>query len=296
MSKLVVTAISSLIAGGLFFGSALTNAGPGHTPPTPPTPPTAPTPPTPPTMPKGIKVKIQDGQIQIDGAAGIIDTQINRALQALEQDHNIPPQVREKLRKHLEKVRDKAKKRIIKMKITDVDQLGEELGRMGEEIGEEMEEYGKEMEKWGKRFEKQMGKDFERQFAKQWKQHADDEDDDLPQMPDVYEQDDVDDAMRDLGALNLKPDQRARLKQLRDDSDRNVANAKRELEKASDALQRQLENPSSSEQQIAQQIDTVTRFEADIRKARILAWVKARRVLDDAQRHKVESVAKGRRK
>ena len=43
--------------------------------------------------------------------------------------------------------------------------------------------------------------------------------------------------------------------------------------------------------EMGKSIDAVTQQEAAIRKARILAWVNARRVLDDAQRKKVEAAA-----
>jgi hypothetical protein len=290
MNKLFLSAMAAL---GLLLASDLTSA---QNPPRPPTAPTPPTPPTPPRPPKGITVKIHDGQVQIAGVADLIDAQINRALEALDHDQQIPPEAREKLRRHLEKVRDKTKKRILKIKVTDMDQLGEELGRMGDEIGSEMEDFGKEMEKWGKDFEKKMGKNFEKEFAKQWKQHADDNDNDLPAAADVDEQDDLDDAMRDLGSLNLSQQQRAKLKQLREDSQRKVDAAKRDLERASEQLQKQLENPSVSEQDISRSIDNVTKLEADIRKARILAWVKARGELQPQQRQKVEGVVKTKRK
>ncbi|HEX5061599.1 MAG TPA: hypothetical protein VFV99_19660, partial [Kofleriaceae bacterium] len=55
-----------------------------------------------------------------------------------------------------------------------------------------------------------------------------------------------------------------------------------------EALRQQLENPSANENDVSRAIDNVSRLEADIRKARIIAWVKARRVLDDGQRQKVE--------
>ena len=122
MSKLVVTAVSSLIAGGLLFGTAVTSAGPGSgaKPPTAPQPPQPPQPPSPPRAPKSITVNIHDGQVQIDGIVNFVDAQIDRALHTLERDHSTPPDVRDKMRKHLEKVRDKTKKRMIKLKVGDL--------------------------------------------------------------------------------------------------------------------------------------------------------------------------------
>ena len=74
-----------------------------------------------------------------------------------------------------------------------------------------------------------------------------------------------------------------------DASERDVKVAKQQLDKASDALRRQLESGSTNEADISRAIDDVTRAEAAIRKARILTWVKARKELDDTQRRKVEA-------
>lgn len=63
------------------------------------------------------------------------------------------------------------------------------------------------------------------------------------------------------------------------------------MDLASDALKKQLDNPATNDADIARSIDVVTQQEAAIRKARILAWHDARRVLDDAQRRKVEDAA-----
>jgi hypothetical protein len=112
-------------------------------------------------------------------------------------------------------------------------------------------------------------------------------------MPDM-DPDDMQDAVRDLGQLNLSAQQRAQLKHLRADSDAKVAQAKQNLERASENLKRQLENPNASEADISRSIDMVAQQEAAIRKARILAWVNARRLLDVTQRQKVEGAVRGR--
>ena len=99
-----------------------------------------------------------------------------------------------------------------------------------------------------------------------------------------------------MGKLNLKPAQRDQIKKLRADSDAKVATAKRELDKASETLKKTLENPAASQAEVERAIDSVTQQEAAIRKARIVAWMNARKILDDGQRKKVEGAAKGRRK
>jgi hypothetical protein len=162
------------------------------------------------------------------------------------------------------------------------------------------------MEKWSKDFEKQMEKQVELQMKqkhlmKKFGPHdavadSDDSDDadDIDSIADLDDADDLADAMKDLGKLKLEPDQRAQLRRLRADSDQKVQRAKVDLDRASETLRSQLENGKASDQEIARSIDNVTKLESDIRKARILAWVNARRLLDDSQRKRVESAARGR--
>ena len=294
MSKLFTTILPSLLAGGLLFGSALTEAQPS-----PPTPPSAPKPPKPPKAPKA------QGQITIDVSDinEMVDEQIQHALEAIGDSKQIPPHVREALKQRLEKVRVKVKGRVAKVQPGDLEAMGEALGEMGEEIGDEMEQFGKDMEKWGKQFEKQVEKQMElrmKQKKLKWKGHKgapdpwdfDSHDDDLPDMSDMEEAEDLDDAIKDLGNFKLDTRQRAELKRLQETSDREVESAKRELERASEQLQKQLENVNVSDSEIATAIDTVSRLEAKIRKERILTWVKARKLLGDDQRRKLEAAAR----
>lgn len=293
MSKLFTTILPSLLAGGLLFGSALTGAQPA--PPAPPAPPAA-APPRPPKAPKAPNVKIK-GDIHIDlhDIDQMVDEQIKNALDMIGDNEDMPPQVREAAKAKLEKIRVKVKKHLSKISPDDLEQLSEELGKMGEELGDDMEQFGKDMEKFGKDFEKQMEKKLEKQMRDKkvivWK-GPHDNDDDFDDEPDIADFDAADDdvhALRDLGDLKLDQGQRKRLKDLRDASERDVKVAKQQLDKASDALRRQLESGSTNEADISRAIDDVTRAEAAIRKARILTWVKARKELDDTQRRKVEA-------
>lgn len=303
--------LMTLLVGALLFGSAVGQADDGRGP-TPPTPPTAPTPPTPPRPPRpprpphvsgsgGFNINIHDGRVQIDGLETMVDAQIDAALQGIAHDDNIPPQVRAKVTARLEKVRAKVKKRLAKIDTTDPQRLGEELGQLGEEIGQEMEQFGEEMDKfgadmdkWGKQFEKNWGKNFKYQFHTNDNDDRDDDhDDDRDDENDDEADHDIDmPAVRDLGDLKLKAPQRDALRKLRAESEAKVANAKRELERAEAQLQKALENVNASDADIARAIDAVAQQEATIRKARILTWVNARRMLDDSQRQKVEGAAR----
>ena len=312
MSKLFSTILPSMIAGGLVFGSALTQADDGRSlvaywpaasdaggvtlaqapvAPRPPTPPRAPAPPRAPRAPHAGHGPHVNVDIDLGDIDEMVDEHIRNAIEAIRDNDSIPAHVRGVLEQRLHKARNKVKKRIAKVNPHDLDQLGKELEAMGEELGEEMEQFGKEMEKWGKDFERKMGKKLSKKLDFKL-----DLRDDLGgiDLDDADDLDDLDDAIRNMGSIQLQPNQRAALKRLRQDSEAKVASAKRELDRASETLRRQLENPGATEAEISRSIDQVTKLEADIRKARILAWVNARKVLDDAQRKRVEAAAKGR--
>ncbi len=314
------------IAGGLLLSSALgladDNKKAPPPPPAAPAPPAAIVPPLPPAphpgvpmppMPpipgagSGFSVQFHDGKVEIAGVKGLVDQQLDVALAKVAAEKNLPPEVREKLMKRLTKMRDKLGKKLDKLDVTDMDQLGEQLGDMGEEISQEMEGFSDEMEKWGD----QYGKDFAKNFKFKWNKdphgkinghlhaQADDDDDDDSadddadvSVPDPSDDDDdIKDAIKDLGDLALKPGQRDAIGKLRSDSDKQVATAKKELDRQSDALKGLLANPSASDADVARAVDAVSSQEAAIRKARLLAWVDARRMLDAGQRAKVEATA-----
>jgi hypothetical protein len=321
--------IPSLLALGLLFGSGLGRADDGRaiagfwpaaadvggvgaakkagsatapTPPTPPAPPRARAPPKPPVppvpssggLPPGLNVTIHDGKVQIDGIDKLVDDQINAALQSV-QGSNVPPEIREKVERKLAKIREKVKSRLAKIDANTLDELGEQLGELGDEIGNEMDDFGQEMDAWGEKLGKDIQEKLERKFGKRGV-HAsnddEDEDDSDVSTPDVDDDDGLDDAVRDLGDLKLDVDQRAKISALRAETDAKVAAAKHELDAASDRLKKLLENPRASEADVERAIDAVTQQEAAIRRAQIMAWVKARNALDASQRKKVEDAAK----
>ena len=310
MSKLFSTILPSLLAGGLIFGSALTGAQPA-----PPTPPAAPTAPLPPRPPKAPKVKA-DIHIDLSHLDDMVDEQIQHALEAVSNNANIPPQIRDKLKDRLEKVRIKVKKRLAKVDMQDPEALGDELGKLGDEIGQEMDQFGHDMDAWGKDFEKQWekkAKELEKQAEKQAKQFekmnhghfawagpgsgtvdvdVDTEDQDLPGSPVLADGDEGDIDMNDLGDLKLSATQKQNLQKYRTESEQAVAKAKGDLDRASEDLQQKLARDDVSTAEIERAIDNVSKAEAAIRKARIVAWVKARNELQADQRAKVQRAAR----
>jgi hypothetical protein len=314
--------LPSLLVGGVLFGSSFSHADVGHSgndwqrtvvvaqadprpaprvprvPPVPRVPAVPPVPPVPPPHAgSGINVQIHGGKLQLDGVDEIVDSSIRSAIDSIKSS-NLPNEVKTKLIKRMEKVSGTVKNRLAHLDANNLDQLGDELGKMGDEIGKEMDEFGKEMEKFGEK----MGKDALKKAKKDLKfkfRNSDDDGDndsdddaDLPSAPDVDVQDDADDTVRQLGDLSLKGPQREQIRRLRADSDRQVEMAQRQLGQAEEMLKRALDNAATSDAEISRAIDAVTQQEAQIRKARILAWHGARRVLDEAQRQKIESAAR----
>ncbi|MDB4955895.1 MAG: hypothetical protein JWO36_3464 [Myxococcales bacterium] len=277
-----------------------------HTAPLPPLPPNPHNPPMPPLPPRhgGVSISIHDGKVQIEGVKELVQNQLDNAVRSLHNANGLPPEVRAKLEKRIEKLRARLAKRLDRLDASDMDQLGEELGQMGEEIGQEMEQFGEDMDKFGKDMSKHFGKDFAKTWQKNFKPgnfnvHVDsdgDDDNDLPSPPDVDDDESIDDAVSNLGDLSLKPAQRDAIQKIRTDSDKQVAAAKKELEKASDHLKQLLDNPNASDLDVTKSIDAVSQLEGSIRKARIIAWMNARRVLEDAQRKKIEAAVKGKTK
>ncbi len=282
---------------------------PKPTPPTPPTPPTAVTPrtprtpPTPPTPPRrgmgngGVSVSINNGKVQIDGLHDMVLGQLDAARDSIRNNSSLPKDARDKILARLDKVRATVDKRLSNIKLTDLDQLETEMEKMGEEIEQAMEGLDKDLEKLGK----DLGKDFSKKFGKNFTVNLgnddddDDDDDDLGSIdtPDVdADDDDMKEAIRDLRDLALKPDQKDKINKLRADSDRTVAVAKKQMDELSAKLEVALGNPATSDAEIGRYVDQISAQEAVIRKARIVAWAQARRVLDEAQRKRVEEAAK----
>jgi hypothetical protein len=289
--------MSSLLAGSLLFGSAFVSADRG-TPPVPPVPPAAPAapaaapaplPPKPPKAPKPPKTG-KGVTITIDGIDEMIDEHIQSALDMVGSNPDVPPAIRDKVTQKLGKLRSKLKAKLGGPITPD------QAAEIGDEIGHDMDEFGHEMEAWGEKFGQDMEKKFGKYNAYAHANDDDADDDDAVSWSNDDDDDDgdIDDAIRDMGGLGLQSKQRDQIQRLRADSDAKVSAAKRELDRASDQLRAELANPSASDADITRAVDAVAQQEATIRKARILAWVNARRILDDAQRKKVEGAARHR--
>jgi hypothetical protein len=272
-----------LLAGGLVFGGALTRAEGRGAPPAPAAPPAPPAPPaptvrpTPPTPPRPPHMR-DDVRQRVDEQLRRASAQVQRAREQLAHQ-NLPPKLREKLEKRLAKVQQKLDQRVGHLDLDD-------LADLGDEIGDEMDQFGSDMDEWGKEYGAQVQHQVQQALGKLGDNDGDD--DSADSADDDNDDADVDVDVRDLGDLSLCATQRADLAKVRADSAQQVATAERALAQASEALHKTLANEAATDAQIGQAIDEVSHQEAAIRRARILAWVHARRLLNAGQRAKVE--------
>jgi Spy/CpxP family protein refolding chaperone len=260
-----------------------------------------------------MSVSIHDGKIEIDGIEELVQDQLERVGEALDSVPDMPPDVRVRIKDRVKSVRDKLGARLGKLKSMDLDKLGPEMERMGDDLERDMEGLDKDLEQLGinvgKDFAEKFGKDFAKDFARSFapsrhdRDNSDDGDDDATDhddddRPGVTLDDDMVDpsdmraAIAGLKGMMLGEDQKAQLAKLRRESEQQISDAKRDLETLSNRLHDALGDAGASEADIARQIDQISAKEATIRKARILAWVRVRSLLDKDQRTKVEAAAR----
>jgi len=298
-------------------------------PPAPPVPDRwaqPPTPPTPPTPPRGhrshgrhgggrsVSISINGNHIQINGIDDLVAEHLDAVREMLRTNPNIPKDVRDKIVARMDRVKHIVDKRLKNLKTTDIDKLDDAMEKMGEELEQAMAGLDQDLaqlgDKLAKDLAKQVGKDLLKNFTKDKfkldfnKPDDDDDDDDNNDDNDGDNDDDdagsvdadssdpdVGDAIGDLDVM-LKPAQKDAIVKLRTDSDARVAGYKKQLDDASKRLEAALGDPRTSDADISRYVDQVSSHEASIRKARLLAWAQARRVLDADQVKKIETAAK----
>ena len=324
----ITTILLSMFAGGLIFGPALSSAhdgrdsivayadpGPeatyarhGSRPvvaqaPIPPKPPK--TPKTPPTPPPGapIKIDFNGHHIDLGGIEGMVRGQLDGVREMIRNNPNIPKPLRDKLVVRIDKIRSSVYGRLARLRGKRLSEIGSELEQLGDEVEQALEGLDEELEQLGD----QLGKNFGKQLKdKKWKfdfKNEDDSDDSddsdqdvpdtIPMTPDLDSADDGDmrDAVNDLKGMAIRQDQKDRIAKIRAKSDAEVKKARSDIEELSRKLETALANPNATDDEIGRMVDSISGAEARIRKARLIAWVSARRVLDDDQRKRIEAAA-----
>jgi hypothetical protein len=286
---------------------------------------------------RNVSVRFHDGKLELEGVQEMVQDQLERVDDVLDNVEDLPPGTRARIKAHVHAARARIKAQLKQLKSIDVDQIGPAMERLGDEVEREMEGLNRELsqfgEQYGKSFE-QFGKDFVKNLnipsppaiptsptapvaplapgmppappappsppaapaairdnSDEADEDTDDHDGDHDKAAAVEPT--VDPAtLADVKDVVLSADQRSKLAQLRTDADQAIANAKRDLDEMSTQLNNALGSARANEADIAAQIDRISAKEAEMRKARILAWVRARSLLTAEQRKQIEAAAK----
>ena len=262
----------------------------------------------------------------LDGIRALVRSRLQGARAAI-LSSNMPPQVRDKALARFDKVNAIVDRKLAKIDFRDLEQLGEQMEDLGEEIEGAMEGLEEEMEALAKsdptlkRQLKALGKQFDFHMD-----FDDDGDDDswgysmpappmppMPPMPPVapmapmaplpprpplppappagWSSVDVsgyDDDSFDGSDLKLRGDQRNRLREVRQQADEQIRNAKKQLDRLSEQLNAALKNDRTQTSEAIRLVEAISAQEVIIRKARVTAWLNARDLLDARQRDVLE--------
>ncbi len=262
------------------------------------------------------------GLSALDGIRAMVRGRLAGARTAILHS-NMPPQLRDRALARFDKVNAIVNRKLTKIDLSDLDQLGEQMEELGEEIEEAMEGIEDELEELAKsdptlrRQLKQLGGDLK------FEDNDGDGDDDswglsmpvppVPPVPPVapvapvppvpplpplppgpiagWSSTDVpgyNSRSFDGSDLKLRPDQRTSLRAVRQQSDATISVAKKELDKLSAQLDSALRNKNTAPNQALRLVDAISAQEAIIRKARVSAWLQSRALLDDDQRATLE--------
>jgi len=267
--------------------------------------PQPPKPPKPPKPPQAPHITINGNTIDLSGIEGMVRGQLAGVREMIRNNANIPQPLRDKLLARLDKVNASVDKRLAKIKTKGLDHLGEEMEALGDEIENALDGLDQDLEALGDKASKDIGKKLKNKSLKFDFGNKDDEDDNetpeagdpadgIPMAPDLDDasSDDMRDALNDLKGMAITPQQKEQISKIRENSDKAVGTAKKQIDDLSKKLETALGDPKTSNADIERMVDEISRQEATIRKARIIAWHNARRVLDDGQRKRIEAAAR----
>jgi hypothetical protein len=278
-------------------------------------------------------VTSRNGRVQIEGLEQLVRHHLDMARDVIRNNPNLPPDIRDKALARLDRARATVERRLASLSAADLDQIGEEMEKMGDELEKSLEGLDDELEKLGEKlgkdFSRKLGRDLARGLSPRirFERHRDADDADHGRDAgrdagrdngDDDEDGDDDDrgggardraaaiepdaeanvrgAIRGMPDLTLRPTQHQQIVQLRATYEQQIAVARKQLDDASRRLEAALGDPRTSDADISRYVDQVSSYEAAIRKARLLTWVNARRLLDDSQRKKIEDAAGRRRR
>ena len=324
--RIVVVAVMALLLGGVVFEVGRGQAAPGDQdpwaapppPPVGPLPPKAPKAPKPPKAPKirgagnGISISIHGNKVHIDGLDHLVSGHLQNVRDMLASNPNIPKDVRDKITQRMDKVKAIVDRHVKNLDTSDLDKLDDQLEKMGDELEKAMAGLDADLAKLGDKLSKDLAKDITKNL-KDMKfkfgpddvdpddHDADDDDDDHDNDSDTDDDDlpnkvidsdiDMQSAVDNLKNFSLKPAQKDAIAKLRADADAKVEGERKALELASQKLETALANVDVKDAEVERLVNEITSREANIRKARLLSWVQARRVLDSDQVRQLEAAA-----
>lgn len=298
--RLFFAMIAFLVVGGVVFAQ-----------PVPPVPPRAPKPPAPP-----ISISIKGNKIHVEGIDRLVAGHLAAVRQLLRDNPNIPQDVRDRLVQRMDKVKGIVERHLKNLDSSDIDRLGDQLEKMGDELEKAMAGLDADLAKLGDK----IARDVQRKLSKDGfkdklklkfgpqppppppppsPDHDTDTDTDTDTDSDsdahdpwghTKSNDDVSiDGLKDFA---LKPAQRDAIAKLRAASDTQVAAIKQQLESASKRLEDALADTKVTDAEVTRHVDQISKLEAELRKAKLLTWVQARRVLDADQVKRLEQAAR----
>ena len=214
--------------------------------------PTAPGAPAPDARPR-VKVVRPGVPVPANAQRAVLDharAEIERALAQIDGDPHIPAKLKAKIKAKLAKTMAK----LAKGEITDL-----------EDFGAAMEAFGEEMADFGDELEEEIKTEVERALRDQGI--------------------DID---VDLDELQLTKAQRAELRRIGRDQQVVIAPAEQKIHELSRELRKVVDEINADEGQVGRLIDQISAEEAKVRKARITAMTRTRKVLNEAQRRKLD--------
>jgi hypothetical protein len=170
--------------------------------------------------------------------------------------------------------------------------LDEDLAQIGDKLGKDIaKQVTKDLKKLGKQTAKARDRDSDTDTDSTDTDSTDTDNDGAdPAAPDDdHDSADIAIDVGDLKGFALKPAQRDAIARLKTESEARVAEARKQLDDASQKLETALGDSRTSDADVARLVDQVSTHEAAIRKAKLLTWMAARRVLDQDQVKKLES-------
>ena len=298
----------ALAATSLLAISGNGHAGPNIAPTPPPAPPVGPRAPKPPKAPKPPDPDdaALAGAISmaIRGAHSLVDEKLAESRAQIASAQTIPAPMKATILKRLDEAKRMVDQRMTNFHASSMDDfsaqmdgLGNDIGAMMEGLGADMDKLAPQLEHFGKgnfSFHDTHDDDTEAPEPAEVDDDSDDLDDatgTLPGVPSIGSTPgamsvNVDhyDVTMDPAALKLKPAQRDALRLVLADEQHIVEPASARLDIESKHLEETLAAKVVDEAAAARFVDAMSAEETTIRRAKVVAWAKAKKILDDDQR------------